>query len=234
MKLLAIDSSGLTASVAVISDGIILSEYSVNNKKTHSQTLLPMINEAVEQSGVELESIDAVAVAQGPGSFTGLRIGASTVKGLCLALKIPVVPVSTLAGLAGNLLGCGMTVCPIMDARRNQVYTAVYSVSNNELEELCAPEAVGIDEVLKQVSEYKRVIFTGDGVNVHEDHIRDVLGDKAFFALPHMRLQRAASIAVIAASNYSNGLWVSATEFKPVYLRLSQAERERLEAVELS
>lgn len=229
MKLLAIDSSGLTASVAVLSDGIILSEYSVNNKKTHSQTLLPMIEEAVNQSGVILSELDAVAIAEGPGSFTGLRIGASTVKGLCLALKIPVIPVSTLAGLANNMSGCGMIVCPIMDARRNQVYTAAYSFENDVMKEISAPKAAGIDEVIKSYIDGRDVMFTGDGVRVHKDYIRNMLGNRAHFAPAHMALQRAASISVLAQHLYMKDCFVSADEFKPVYLRLSQAERERLE-----
>lgn len=230
MKLLAIDSSGLTASVAVISDGVILSEYSVNNKKTHSQTLLPMIDEVVKQSGIELNQLDAVAIAEGPGSFTGLRIGAATIKGFGLALNIPVVPVSTLTALAYNMAGCSGIICPIMDARRSQVYTAAYRCEESTLISISEPEAVAIDDVINKYKSENIVWFTGDGVKVHEDRIRSEMGNRARFAPAHMRLQRAASIAVLGEILFEEGKTVLTDIYKPVYLRLSQAERERLEA----
>lgn len=229
MIILAVDSSGLTATVAVYADGVILASQSVNNKKTHSQTLLPMIKEMMEHSGLELSDIDAVAIAEGPGSFTGLRIGAATVKGLCLALNKPVIPVSTLAGLAYNLAGTDGVICPIMDARRKQVYTALYCVDNNIIEVIEEPAAKGIDELVNEIKNYSKVTFVGDGVPVFAELIASKLGDAAYFAKPHMLLQNAGSLAVLAAKLYEDGVTVSADEFEPVYLRLSQAEREKLE-----
>ena len=126
MKILGIDSSGLVAATALMSDGIVTAEYQIHNKKTHSQTLMPMISEMMSMADVKPEELDAIAVSEGPGSFTGLRIGASIAKGLAWTLKIPIVPVSSLMGLAANVEMPGQIVCPIMDARRNQVYTAVY------------------------------------------------------------------------------------------------------------
>lgn len=123
MKILALDSSGLVASVAVVEDDNLIAEYTVNYKKTHSQTLLPMLDEIVKMTELDLDTIDAVAVAAGPGSFTGLRIGSATAKGLGLALKKPLIGVPTLEGLAYNLYNTKGLICPLMDARRNQVYT---------------------------------------------------------------------------------------------------------------
>lgn len=126
MKILGLESSGLVAGVAVVEDGILLAEYNVNYKKTHSQTLLPMLDEVRRMLELDMDTIDAIAVASGPGSFTGLRIGSATAKGLGLALDKPIVEVPTLEGLAYNLCGTQAKVCPLMDARRNQVYTAIY------------------------------------------------------------------------------------------------------------
>lgn len=229
MKILAVDSSGMTAAVAVYSDGVILAAQSVNNKKTHSQTLLPMIKEMMEHSGLGLGDIDAVAIAQGPGSFTGLRIGAATVKGLCLAINKPVIPVSTLAGLAYNVAGNDGVICPVMDARRSQVYTALYSWENDGLKELMPPSAKGIEDLISELSGRECITFVGDGVPVFAGLIKDKLGASVHFAKPHMLLQNAASVAVLAARLYEERAAVEADAFEPVYLRLSQAEREKLE-----
>ena len=126
MKILALDSSGMVASVAVVEEDRLLAEYTVNYKKTHSQTLLPMLNEIGQMTELDLNTVDAIAVAGGPGSFTGLRIGSATAKGLGLALDKPLVHVPTLEGMAYNLFGTDKVICPMMDARRNQVYTGIY------------------------------------------------------------------------------------------------------------
>ena len=127
MKIIAIDSSGLVASVAIVQDEEVIAEYNVQYKKTHSQTLLPMLDELKRMVDLDLQTVDAIAIASGPGSFTGLRIGSATAKGLGLALEIPIIEIPTLDGLACNLYGSDKVVCPIMDARRNQVYTGLYS-----------------------------------------------------------------------------------------------------------
>ena len=133
MKILALDSSGIVASVAVIEDDILLAEYTVNYKKTHSQTLLPMLDEVVKMTELDLQTIDAIAVAAGPGSFTGLRIGSATAKGLGLALKKPLIAVPTVDALAYNLYDVSGLICPIMDARRSQVYTGIYRFEEHKL-----------------------------------------------------------------------------------------------------
>lgn len=229
MRLLALDSSGLTATAAVYSDGVILANCSINNKKTHSQILLPMIKKVLEEAEILPGELDAVAVGEGPGSFTGLRIGAATAKGLCLAINRPIIPVSSLAVIAYNLAACDMIVCPVMDARRNQVYTAAYRFSKGEPVTIYEPAAMSIDDCISRFNSNEDVIFAGDGVPVFRQTIIDKMEKKAYFAPPHLNLQNAASAAVYAAKLYEKGQYVKAEEFRPVYLRLSQAERERLE-----
>ena len=229
MKLLSIDSSGLTATAAVYADGVIKAASSVNNKKTHSQTLLPMIERVLYEAELTINDMDAVAVGEGPGSFTGLRIGAATAKGLCLAADKPIVPVSSLAIIANNLPFTDKMICPIMDARRNQVYTATYPFENDELITVHEPAAMGITELLDSFGENEEVIFAGDGVSVFKEVITDNMGNRAHFAPPHLIFRDASSAAVYAAHLYEKGIVVNAVEFAPVYLRLSQAERERLE-----
>lgn len=233
MKLLGIDSSGLVASVAIVGDGVMVAEYTTNFKKTHSQTLLPMIDAIVTMTGIDLNDMDAIAVAAGPGSFTGLRIGSSTAKGLGLALKKPIIPVPTAEGLAYNLFGTSDIICPIMDARRNQVYTGIYEFVEDEFRILSDQKAVGIDELLEELKQYgRKVIFLGDGVPVYGEQIRQSMGEYSIFAPPHLAMQRAGAVCNRAEALYKQGVVETAKDHKPDYLRLSQAERERKEKLE--
>lgn len=228
MNLLAIDSSGLVASAAVLSNESIVAEFTVNNKQTHSQTLLPMTEQVMNMSGIELEELDAVAVASGPGSFTGLRIGAATAKGLGLALQKPIVPVPTLEGLAFRLAGTDGVVCPMMDARRNQVYTGIYRVNEQKLETVSVQKAVDIHEVIEELNALAEpVTLLGDGVPVQRTVLQDELSVKWQEAPPHLSRQSAAAIAALGALYFAEGRVESASEHRPVYLRKSQAERER-------
>lgn len=234
MKILGMDSSGMVASVAIVENGVTKAEYTINNKKTHSQTLLPMLDEVARMLEEDLSDIDAIAVAAGPGSFTGLRIGSATVKGLAMAYNKPIVPVSTVAGLAANMWGVAMAVCPIMDARRSQTYTGIFEfekqgdkcVMNNILEECAVPIETLID---KLNSLGKDVVFLGDGVPVFKEKIEELCRVPYVFAPANMNRQRAASVAVLGEILYEEGKAVTATEHVPEYLRLSQAERERME-----
>ena len=238
MKILALDSSGIVASVAVVEDDTLLAEYTVNYKKTHSQTLLPMLDEIVKMTELELESIDAIAVAAGPGSFTGLRIGSATAKGLGLALKKPLVEVPTLEGLAYNLCGTEGLICPIMDARRGQVYTGIYECADNELKVMEEQMAVPIEELGEKLKRYlkegRRVTFLGDGVPVHKAKITEEIlpGEAVTFAPANMNRQRAASVGTLGMQYYKEGKIETAMEHEPEYLRVSQAERERKERME--
>ena len=236
MRILAIDSSGLVATVAVVEEeneiSKTIAEYTINYKKTHSQTLLPMLDEIVKMTDMNLDTIDAIAVAGGPGSFTGLRIGSATAKGLGLALEKPLIHIPTVDGLAYNLCYTDRIICPIMDARRNQVYTGIYQMDGDKLQVLEAQMAVGIDELAKKLCTYgKPVIFLGDGVPVHKDRLeKELMTDQDIaFAPAHMNQQRAATVGMLGIQYYKEGKTETAMEHKPDYLRVSQAEREREE-----
>lgn len=227
MKVLALDSSGLVASVAVVEDDNLLGEYTVNYKKTHSQTLLPMLEEVARMIELELETVDVIAVSAGPGSFTGLRIGSATAKGLALALDKKIISVPTIDAMAYNLWGSADLICPLMDARRQQVYTGVYEFTEKGFTIRISQCAVGIDEILSQVNGFgRRVIFLGDGAAVFRDQIAEQMKVPYAFAPAQNNKQRAASVAVLGAALYEQGKAEDARDHKPNYLRLSQAERE--------
>lgn len=230
MKILGIDSSGLVASAAIADEKNIIAEFTVNNKQTHSQTLLPMIEKVVDMSGIELEQIDAIAIAAGPGSFTGLRIGSATAKGIGLALKKPVVSVPTLEGLAYRVCVFDGIICPIMDARRNQVYTGIYKMDKGNLVCLSEQKAVDIHEIMEELEKYdEKVIFLGDGVEVQRETIEKEFKKEYCFAPIHLSKQSAAAVAVLGDIYFNQGKAEDAAEHKPIYLRKSQAEREREE-----
>lgn len=232
VKILGLDSSGLVAGVAVVEDDVLLAEYTTNYKKTHSQTLLPMLDELRRMIELELDTLDAVAVSSGPGSFTGLRIGSATAKGLGLALGKPLVEVPTLEGLAWNLCGTDRLVCPLMDARRNQVYTAAYEFERKgesfALLPVIGQAPIDIVEMLEKLNALSReVIFLGDGVPVYQSLIREHCRAPYAFAPAGNSRQRAASVASLGAVYMRQGKTVSAAEHQPEYLRKSQAEQER-------
>lgn len=238
MKILALDSSGLVASVAVAEDGILLGEYTINYKKTHSQTLLPMLEAVRDMIELDMESVDAIAVAAGPGSFTGLRIGSATAKGLAQAMNKPVIGIPTLEGLAYNLYGTDKLVCPLMDARRNQVYTGVYTFQKEEggyalctVKEQCAVDISQIVEFLNESGKKtgKEILFLGDGVPVFQAVLTEKLAVPFGFAPAHLNRQRAAAVAALGEVYFRQGKAVPAAGHVPEYLRLSQAERERIE-----
>ena len=216
VKLLALESSGLVASAAIVEDDVLIAEYTTDFKKTHSQTLLPMVDEIVKMTETDLSTIDAVAISAGPGSFTGLRIGAATAKGLCLALNKPIIAVPTLDAL---IYGAGETeklVVPIMDARRNQVYTKIYGKST----------AMDMHELIELLNKTgKEVLFLGDGVPVYHEQIETELKVSHTYAPAHLNRQRAASVGALALKLKPT----DADKFAPEYLRKSQAEREKEE-----
>ena len=228
MKILGLDSSGIVASVAIVEDENLIAEYTVNYKKTHSQTLLPMLDELAKMTELDLDTIDAIAVAAGPGSFTGLRIGSATAKGLGLALKKPLVEIPTVDALAYNLYDANALICPIMDARRSQVYTGIYCFQDHKLVTLEEQMAVPVAELIEKLNERgKAVIFLGDGVPVFAKIIEETLKVPYSFAPAHVNKQRAAAVATLAQLYVKEGKVVTAMEHVPEYLRVSQAERER-------
>lgn len=230
MKILALDSSGIVASVAVLEDDVLLAEYTVNYKKTHSQTLLPMLDEVAKMTELDMDTIDAIAVAAGPGSFTGLRIGSATAKGLGLALKKPLIGVPTVDALAFNLYDTDGLICPIMDARRNQVYTGIYKFENHKLVVLEEQMALSITELLEKLDAYEEhVTFLGDGVPVFRKIIEEKLNISHAYAPAHVNKQRAAAVGALGMLYYQDEKIQTASEHAPDYLRVSQAERERAE-----
>ena len=227
MRILGIESSSLVASVAIVTDDVITAEYTVNLKKTHSQTLLPMIDEMVGMLEVDLDTLDAIAVSAGPGSITGLRIGSATGKGLGLALGKPLIHIPTMDAMAYGLYGSSALICPMMDARRNQVYTGLYRYEK-EFKVVKVQWPADFHELIRELNERgERVIFLGDGVPVCRPVIEAEMKVPYDLAPAHVNRQRAAAVAALGAVYFSEGRIETAAEHKPDYLRKSQAERER-------
>lgn len=230
MKIFAIEASGPVAGCALMEDDILVAEYSVQYKKKHSQSLVPMMEEMKNLVGLDLSTIDAVAVTKGPGSFTGLRIGAATAKGMTLALDKPIIPVPTVDSLAYNLYGTDKIICPVMDARRGQVYTGIYKNNESGLKVLHEQCVVALEEIVQELNDLKRpVIFLGDAVPVSRESLKEQMHVPYSFAPAHLSRQRAASTAALAMRYYEKegeACFVSSDDFRPEYLRKSQAERE--------
>lgn len=252
MKMIALDSSGLVASAAIVQDGELVGEYTINHKKTHSQTLLPMLEELKNMTELELDTVDAIAVAGGPGSFTGLRIGSATAKGLAWTMDVPVISVPTTDAMAYHFYGSDKLICPIMDARRSQVYCGIYTFERTQDEQVRDAQtaerqtggrvryqlrviqgacAVAVEDLIERLNKMNQeVIFLGDGVPVYQNQITEGITVPFSFAPPHCNRQRAANVAVLGAVCFAEGKVQKAAEHAPEYLRLSQAERERMEA----
>lgn len=227
MKILSIESSGQVASVAIAEDDKILGEYSINYKKTHSETLLPMVDEVVRMTETKLEEIDAIAISKGPGSFTGLRIGSATAKGLALALNKPIIPVPTVDGLAFQMWGNPGLICPIMDARRHQVYTGIYHFEGDDFVVDEAQNLCLIEDLVEHLNKLgKPVVFLGDASVLHREYIKAQSIIPVTFAPANLREQSAAAVALLGKQLFAQGVSESAAAHKPDYLRASQAERE--------
>lgn len=224
MLVLGIDSSGKTASAALCEDQIVLAEYTVDLGLTHSQTLLPMVAEIFSRTGKKPAELGCIAVSAGPGSFTGLRIGAATGKGIALAYGTPMAEISTLEALAYNVTEADAVVRPIMDARRAQVYTAAFR--HGALLE--AEEAVGIEALIVRVNESgEPQLFLGDGVPVYKTYIEEHIRVPYRFVNGGNCLQRASSVALLGAKKAAEGNLKPSGEFTLSYIRKPQAERER-------
>lgn len=225
MKILAIDTSGPICGVSVYADGAILCEYAVFNKMTHSANLLPMIDAALSSAGKTLQDMDRIACVVGPGSFTGVRIGVSTVKGLAHGAGKPCVPVDALEAMAAGIHSFDGIVCPIQDARAGQVYGAAFRMQNGILQRLLPDEPIALTafvEKLKALGE--RFLFLGDGMPVHRKALQDLLGDAACFAPAQQAYLRPASVAVLAA-NAETAL--NYYDLMPLYLRAPNAEMNK-------
>ena len=227
MKILSIDSSALPVSCAVLDGGRMTAEFTISLKLTHSETLMPLLDELLKKSGTEPESIDALAVSGGPGSFTGLRIGSATVKGLGDALNIPVISVPTLEALAYNVFSPDALVVPMMDARRKNVYTGIYEYEGEELKEVLPQCIIPLKELAEKLDHLdRRVIFTGDGIYVFKEELDRLLRCEHLYAPSHLSMQRAGAVAALAEKLYLKGCYTDASSHRPDYLKPSQAEQE--------
>ena len=227
MKILALDSSAAVATVALCEDDRLLAEYTVNNGNTHSETLLPMIEHLLGNFSMTAKDIDLFAASSGPGSFTGVRIGAATLKGLAFSMNKACIGVSTLEALAENLAFHKGLICPVMNARRSQVYTAIFRSDGEKLERLTEDLAISIAELDGMLAEYKEeTVLAGDGYDICVGGFEKT----AVRPVPErLRHQSAFSVAEAALAAYESGKYCSDAELGVEYLRPSQAERERAE-----
>jgi len=225
LRILAVETAAATASVAVLQDGVLLGESSINNKKTHSQNLMPMLVELMAKLDLQPDDIDFFAASIGPGSFTGLRIGVSIVKAMAFAVDKPTLAVPTLDAMAEGHSGSAGIICPMLDARNNQVFTAIYKVKDGEVERVSEYMGVPVTELLELLEEYQDVIFTGDGSVLHRDAIQNMNQPRWRFAKNGSNLNRALDVALVAQKMIERGEITNSETLKPFYLRKSQAER---------
>lgn len=229
MRILAFDSSATAASVALCDDNKVVAEFFTNTSLTHSKTLVPMIDAVLKNTDSTLSSVEAIAVSNGPGSFTGVRIGVAVAKGIGFGCDIPCVEVSTLESMAQNLVLTDCLVCAVMDARCNQVYNALFEIKYGEIYRLTPDRALAISELKAELGEKysdKRIILVGDGAEITFKEIMDLTASVEL-APPALRVQRASSVAFAALEKLQKGEKAkTSAEILPAYLRLSQAERE--------
>ena len=233
MKILSLDSTAEVSTVALCSDQRLIAEMTLNTGNTHSQTLLPIVEHVLKISETLLDDIDIFACSTGPGSFTGVRIGAATLKGLAYGKDKPCISVSTLEALAYNLIGFEGIICPVMNARRSQVYNALFECRNSCLTRLCPDRAISIDELDRSLSEEypnEKIYLCGDGYSITER------GFKLAAVAPvpeRLRYASAYSVACCAFEKFKRGETLTDATIAPIYLRPSQAERERNERLGL-
>ena len=224
MLILALDSSAAPASVALLEDGKILSEFYINTKQTHSQTLMPMVESVLKLTNKTLDDVTCMAVSAGPGSFTGVRIGVSCVKGLSMTRNIPCAGVSTLRAMAENARQLTGIVCAVMDARCGQVYNALFRAEGGKLTRLCNDRALPIAELLEECKTFaEKIYLVGDGAELCYKTFAAI---RAELLQPQLRFQRASGVAMAAQEMIENGQTVTPDALMPIYLRLPQAERE--------
>ncbi|MBN1382728.1 MAG: tRNA (adenosine(37)-N6)-threonylcarbamoyltransferase complex dimerization subunit type 1 TsaB [Deltaproteobacteria bacterium] len=223
MFTLAIDTSTTTAGCVLLEEEDIRAEIIINLGLNHSATLLPSINHLIGLAGMKMMDIDLYACTVGPGSFTGLRIGASTVKGFAMATGKPAVGVSALDALAFNITNSSMLICPMLDAKKKQVYTALYRANHqNHIERVSAEKAIEVEKMLSEIHE--DCIFFGDGASVYRDAIKEALPDHAYFTLPVHQHIRAACVGLLGIRQFKTGNVLDLFNFTPRYLRASEAE----------
>lgn len=225
LNIVAIDTSGPTASCAVMRDGEIIHSVFLNQGLTHSETIMPALDEAMMNAQIDCSQVDAFVAVAGPGSFTGVRIGVCAVKGLAHAHNTPCASVDALEALAMNVIGFDGIACPILDARRGQVYCAAFDVRGELPVRVLPDQAIELNAYLAQLPRDRRLIFVGDGLRVHADAISNALDDRAVIAAANLRNLRADAACVLAMAHRDQ--WMEARRLVPIYLRAPQAERER-------
>ena len=227
MNILVLDTYSIVASVAIGDEQKLIAEYTINHKKTHSQKLLPMIDEILKSCDLKPKDIDVFGVSLGPGSFTGLRIGLTTVKVMAQALDKPVVGVSSLEGLAHNVPYFDGLICPIIDAQRESVYSAIYSWDEGELKIVMEQDVFEVTDLIEHIKNLnQRVIFIGDGVERFKASTIESLPNISSFPSSNLLLPRAGSILEVVRKKAEKGLLEQAHEVLPIYMRKSQAERQ--------
>lgn len=226
MKVLGIDTSSMATSICVIEDNKLICEYTINTKKTHSQKLMPMIENMLNISDININEIDLIAICEGPGSFTGLRIGMSTAKAISHINNLPIVGVNSLEILAGNMNLCDKKICSILDAQRTQVYYGKYKFENNEIVELQNIDVIEIDELLQELSNSNdEWILVGEAVYKYEEKIKEI--DNISIAASSHNVSKASSLCSIAMNKYNKNIDVyDCYSINPKYIRKSQAEVE--------
>lgn len=226
MKILSIECSACPASVAITENGKVIAGSYINVKLTHSQTIMPMISSLLSAAKTDISEIEGIAVSAGPGSFTGIRIGISILKGLALPNNLPTVGVSTLAAMAEGFKGQNAVVCCVMDARCNQLYNALFDVNGSEIKRICEDRALLISELYDEISRIKdkKIIICGDGADLFYEHIKEL--ENVEKAPEHLKYQNAVGVGFAAEDDFKNKNTVTADKLLPIYLRLPQAERE--------
>ena len=226
MKILGIESSGITASCAISEDEILLCEYTQNHKKTHSEKLMPLIVKALEDSELGIKDIDYIAISKGPGSYTGLRIGAAIAKGFAQALNIPMVAVPTIKALAANVFDNSKYIVPILDAKGRRAYSGIYKWENNELITIKEQFPIDIDELVNIINELDNdVLLNGDGSVNYREFLESNINKKVTFAQERYNILSASSINQIGYQLIKENKAISCYDYSPEYLRPSQAER---------
>jgi len=225
MNIVAIDTSGPVASCAVMKDGEIVHAISMNQGLTHSETIMPALDESMSASGITCKDVDVFAAVAGPGSFTGVRIGVCAVKGLAHAYNTPCVQIDALEALAMNFQHFDGIACPILDARRNQVYCAAFDMKNGLPERILEDDAIEIGAFLEKLPKDRKLVFLGDGLRVHAQKISEALGEQAIIAPANLRQLRAEAACLLAQQKKDQ--WMEGRMLTPIYLRVPQAERER-------
>jgi len=221
--ILAVDLASMCGSIALVAKNITIAEYSLHSSQTHSKRLIPQIERIIQESGIIWDEIEAIAVSLGPGSFTGLRIALSTVKGLAMAFNKKLIGIATLDGLAAQIQHHPLTICPIMDARKKEVYTALYRCSSAEpATRISKYMVISPDNLTKHITE--KTLFIGDAVAIYQDFLQEKLADLAFFGEPIINFTRASAIGLLAQVKFQQNEFLDPATITPLYVRASDAE----------